>query len=86
MATGSHEHIEDPRNRDILISINGELFRRDRDKALQLAREAGWLMASEVLSVGVDLSFAPVLDLDLGVSEVIGDRAFHRRPEAVSLS
>jgi len=34
--------------------------------------------------VGVDFSFAPVLDLDYGVSEIIGDRAFHRDPEAVS--
>ncbi len=52
--------------------------------ALSLVEDAGWVMASEVLSVGVDLSFAPVLDLDLGLSSVIGDRAFHRRPEAVS--
>jgi beta-N-acetylhexosaminidase len=62
----------------------GTIYRHDRDRALRLAHEAGWLMASEVLAVGVDLSFAPVLDLDLGISAVIGDRAFHRRPEAVS--
>lgn len=62
----------------------GELYEQDRRRALQLAREAGWLMASDVLAVNVDLSFAPVLDLNLGVSEVIGDRAFHRHPEAVS--
>jgi beta-N-acetylhexosaminidase len=41
-------------------------------------------MAAELRSVGVDLSFAPVLDLDWGVSEVIGDRAFHRSPRVVS--
>ena len=35
-------------------------------------------MATEVLAVGVDFSFAPVLDLNKGVSSVIGDRAFHR--------
>ena len=34
--------------------------------------------------VGIDLSFAPCVDLDWGVSEIIGNRAFHRRPEAVA--
>ena len=45
--------------------------------AEMLANDLAWLMACELISVGVDLSFAPVLDLDKGVSEVIGDRAFH---------
>ncbi len=45
-----------------------------------LARELGWLMASELRAVGVDLSFAPCVDLDYGVSRAIGDRALH--PEA----
>jgi beta-N-acetylhexosaminidase len=62
----------------------GAIYQKDRNQGLRLAQEAGWLMASEILSVGVDLSFAPVLDLDLGVSTVIGDRAFHRRAEAVA--
>lgn len=44
---------------------------------LALARELGWLMAAELREAGVDLSFAPCVDLDYGVSEVIGDRAFH---------
>jgi beta-N-acetylhexosaminidase len=41
-------------------------------------------MASELRAVGVDFSFAPCVDLDYGVSEIIGDRAFHRDPDAVA--
>lgn len=70
------------------ISAMGEFGRcydRDHKRALQDAESAGWLMASELLSCGVDFSFAPVLDLAHGVSGVIGDRAFHRNPEVVSV-
>lgn len=47
----------------------------------ELAETAGWLMAAEVLSVDVDFSFAPVLDVDCGISEIIGNRAFALEPE-----
>ena len=53
-------------------------------EALLLAEHMGWLMAAELLSVGVDFSFAPVLDVGGAISEVIGDRAFHVEPEKVS--
>jgi len=56
----------------------------DPDTALGLARQAGWLIASELRAAGIDLCFAPCVDLDWGVSEVIGDRAFHKRPEATA--
>jgi len=49
-----------------------------------LAEQAGWLMAAELLAVGIDLSFAPVLDIGGKVSQVIGDRAFHTKPDKVS--
>jgi len=49
-----------------------------------MARSLGWLMAAELRSHGVDISFAPCVDLDYGVSEIIGYRAFHSRPEVVS--
>lgn len=62
----------------------GRIYDRDRKRALKLADNAGWLMAAELAAVGIDFSFAPVLDLDHGVSDVIGDRALHRSPEAVA--
>lgn len=46
-------------------------------EGLALAREIGWLMAAELRAVGIDLSFAPCVDLDYGVSQAIGDRALH---------
>ncbi len=62
----------------------GRLYRRDRALALRTAREAGWLLAAELRAVGVDFSFAPVLDIGAGVSRVINDRAFHNRPEVIA--
>lgn len=60
----------------------GELFEKKPILALELAFSCGYLMASEVLAVGIDFSFAPVLDVN-GVSQVIGDRAFHQNPTAI---
>jgi beta-N-acetylhexosaminidase len=62
----------------------GRVFDRDPRRALELAETTGWLMAAELRAVGVDLSFAPVLDLDRGLCPVIGDRALHCRPDAVA--
>jgi len=62
----------------------GHEFDVDSKQGLAFARSMGWLMAAELRAHGVDLSFAPCVDLDLGVSEVIGDRAFHSKPEAVA--
>ena len=50
----------------------------------ELARAAGWLIGAELRAVGIDLAFAPVVDLEYGVSKVIGDRAFHADPDAVA--
>ena len=61
----------------------GRRYDEDRREGLALAHSAGWLMASELRAVGVDFSFAPCVDLDYGVSEIIGDRAFHSDPDAV---
>lgn len=65
------------------MGMLGQLYDIDPDEALSAAATAGWLMASEVLAVGIDFSFAPVLDVN-GISHVIGDRGFHAKGNIVS--
>ena len=60
----------------------GELYLTESEKALELAEQCGWLMAIEVLAVGIDFSFAPVLDIN-DISDVIGDRAFAKNVQDI---
>lgn len=62
----------------------GRLWQQDPAAARALAIDCGWLMAAEVLACGLDFSFAPVLDLHTGLSEVIGDRAFAADPDTLA--
>ena len=62
----------------------GRRFSVQRAEGLALARQLGWLMAAELRVRGVDLSFAPCVDVDYGVSRVIGDRALHSDADAVA--
>lgn len=62
----------------------GKWWDKSPAEALELAREVGYVLAAELLACGVDFSFTPVLDLDFGVSAVIGNRAFHRDPKVVA--
>lgn len=61
----------------------GRLYAEDPVAALERAHEHAWLMASEILASGVDLSFAPVVDLGRG-NLAIGDRAFSDDPQVVA--
>ncbi len=60
----------------------GELYLEQPEHAIALAKTTAWLMATEVLAVGIDFSFAPVLDIN-DISDVIGDRAFSQNPEII---
>jgi beta-N-acetylhexosaminidase len=61
----------------------GRIWDHGPQHARHLAQELGFVLAAELLAHGVDLSLAPVLDIDRGVSSVIGDRAFHTDPRAI---
>lgn len=62
----------------------GESWERDPAQAVKQAEAAGFVLASELVRHGTDLSFTPVLDVDFGNSSVIGDRAFHSEPAVIS--
>ena len=63
----------------------GREYDVDRNRARDLARQVGWLQAAELRAIGIDLAFAPVVDLDYGVSEIIGDRSPHKNADAVAV-
>lgn len=58
-------------------------YHRDPQGAIELVQDCGWLMAQELLSCGVDLSLAPVLDINHGLTPIVGDRAFGTDSETV---
>ena len=62
----------------------GDHWDADKQKAPMHAYESAFTMASELLEVGVDFSFAPVFDVTSKESEVIGDRCFHPNPKAAT--
>ena len=67
------------------MQVLGQAWDKDPLAAMRQATDAGYILASELRACGVDMSFTPVLDLDYGVSKVIGTRAFHRDPRVVAM-
>lgn len=65
------------------LAAIGAVYDRDPDDAIRLAEEHAWVMASEMRAIGVDFSFAPVVDLARG-NAAIGLRAFHADPAVAS--
>lgn len=63
----------------------GRYWERKPLQAMRAATEIGYVLAAELRACGVDFTFAPVLDLDYGVSTVVGTRAFHRDPRVVAM-
>lgn len=62
----------------------GHCYDSQGSRSLSYARASGWLMAAEVGALGLDFSFAPVIDVDRGLCDVIGDRALHSDPAVVA--
>lgn len=66
------------------LGLIGARYDQAPDEAMQLAETHGWLLASELLTIGIDLSFAPVLDLNNNLNPIIGLRALHSDPNIVA--
>jgi len=66
------------------MRLLGESWENDPPRAKSLAEAVGYVIATELLTHGVDFSFAPVLDVDFGSSSIIGDRAFSDEPEVIA--
>ena len=62
----------------------GKRWQQDKQRAPIEAYESARTMASELIAIGVDFSFAPVFDVTSEDSDVIGDRCFHSDPKIAS--
>jgi beta-N-acetylhexosaminidase len=66
------------------LAMYGQIWEQDRRAAAALAELGGYVLGAELAPLDIDMPFSPVLDLDGGVSAIIGDRALHARPAVVA--
>ena len=66
------------------MRVLGQRWDASPDDAIALSENVGYVIGAELIEHGVDFTFAPVLDVDWGESGVIGDRAFHKNPNAIT--
>ena len=66
------------------MSELGKRWLREPENTLLSAMACGYVMASELRACGIDMTFAPCLDVDFGRSEIIGERAFSSEPAVIT--
>ncbi len=81
---GRVQRFKEPFTHIPALNILGQRYDVEPETALQHARTFGWLTAIELLTFNIDFSFTPVLDVDYGISNVIGNRAFHQQPGIIA--
>jgi len=81
---GRVQRFKDPFTHIPALNNLGIQYNKNPDKAKHHAEIFGWLTSVELLTFNIDFSFTPVLDVDYGLSGVIGDRAFHQQPEVIA--
>ncbi len=62
----------------------GRIYDRAKEEGLRASYLAAQINALELMDVGIDFSFSPVIDIDHGLSDIIGDRSFHSSPKIVT--
>ncbi|MEL7535461.1 MAG: beta-N-acetylhexosaminidase [Pseudomonadota bacterium] len=81
---GRVQRLVEPMTRLPPLRWFGRRYDQEPQAARSAIRETSWLLGSELAAVGIDFSFTPVVDLDWGVSGVIGDRSLHADPRVVA--